>query len=239
MGFVVAFSVEFVVDAGAGNKMAVKLVEQEGAIGLAFTDPKKGKPFFVDFLTPTWKRNFSEGLSRNHIFRRALGASSAKPRICDATAGFGTDAVMALSLGCEVVAFERSALVAKVLRDGVNRAARQNMELKLLFARLQLMEGDAIENLATLSPKPDVVYLDPMFDKPKKKSKSPKSMQLLQELLGQPPTKEEEEKLFTAAWSACRSRVVVKRPIKAHALRPNVTHSFKGQSVRYDVYVKP
>lgn len=216
----------------------MKLVEQGGAVGLAFTDEKKGKPFFVDFLTPTWKKNFAEGLSRNHIFRRALGAVSEKPRVCDATAGFGSDAVMALSLGCEVVAFERSALVAKVLKDGVSRAARQNMELKLMFARLQVMEGDAIGSLGTLVPKPDVVYLDPMFDKPKKKAKSPKSMQLLQDLLGAPPTKEEEERLFAAAFEACRGRVVVKRPLKAPALRPNPTHSFKGQSIRYDVYIK-
>lgn len=225
-------------DAGVGSEMGVKLVEQEGAIGLGFTDIKRGKPFFVDFLTPTWKRNFSEGLSRNHIFRRALGAAAAKPRICDATAGFGSDAVMALSLGCEVVAIERSPLVAKVLMDGVQRAARQNLELKQLFARLQVIEGDAIEKLGKLQPRPDVVYLDPMFDKPKKKSKSPKSMQLLQELLGTPPSKEEEERLFNAAFEVCLNRVVVKRPLKAPALRPNATHSFKGQSVRYDVYLK-
>lgn len=218
--------------------MAVKLVEIEGALGLAFTDESKGKPFFVDFLTQSWRRQFEQGISRNHIFRRALGALSTKPRVCDATVGFGSDAVMALILGCEVVAFERSALVAKVLRDGIQRAGRENLEIKLILARLDLMEGDAIERLPQLSPRPDVVYLDPMFDKPKKKSKSPKSMQLLQDLLGPPPSKDEEERLFTAAMAACRSRVVVKRPLKAQALKPNPNHSFKGQSVRYDIYLK-
>ncbi len=223
---------------GVGVRMAVKLIEQEGAVGLAFSDETKGKPFFVDFLTPGWKKNFTDGLPRNHIFRRALGAATAKPRVCDATAGFGSDAVLALAMGCEVVALERSTLVAKVLRDGVQRAARQDLQMKLMFARLELLEGDAMEQLGSLNPRPDVVFLDPMFDKPKKKAKSPKSMQMLQELLGQPPTEAEEEKLFAVAWDTCRKRVVVKRPIKARALRPGAAHSFKGQSVRYDVYIK-
>jgi len=218
--------------------MAVKLVEQEGALGLAFENNAKVKPYFVDFLTPTWRKNFKDGLPRNHIFRRALGAAVSKPRVCDATAGFGNDAVLALALGCEVVALERSTLVAKVLNDGIQRAARQDLHLKTMFARLQLLEGDAIEHLSSLNPRPEVVYLDPMFDKPKKKAKSPKNMQLLQDLLGEPPSAEEESKLFQAAFDVCTGRVVVKRPIKAKALKANVTHSFKGQSVRYDVYVK-
>jgi 16S rRNA (guanine1516-N2)-methyltransferase len=223
---------------GAGGEVAVKLVEQEGALGLAFTDATKGKPYFVDFLSPTWRRMFDGGLPRSHIFRRAIGAVSAKPRVCDATAGFGTDAVMALILGCEVVAIERSELVAKVLRNGVERAIREDLDLKLIFERFQLVGGDAVEQLPSLSPNPDVVYLDPMFDKPKKKSKSPKSMQLLQELLGAPPSQQEEERLFAAAMAACRSRVVVKRPLRAQALIANASHSFKGQSVRYDIYLK-
>lgn len=218
--------------------MAVKLVEQEGALGLAFEGNTKVKPYFVDFQTSTWRKHFKDGLPRNHIFRRALGAAVNKPRVCDATAGFGGDAVMALALGCEVVALEKSPLVAKVLRDGINRAARQDLQMKQMFARLHLLEGDAIEHLGSLMPKPDVVYLDPMFDKPKKKAKSPKSMQLLQELLGESPGADEEQRLFQAAWAACTNRVVIKRPLKAKALIPNVTHSFKGQSIRYDVYTK-
>ncbi len=221
-----------------GFDMGVKLVNQEGVVGLAFADEKKGKPYFVDFLTPTWKRNFKDGLPRNHIFRRALGAATDKPLICDATAGFGGDAMLALCLGCEVVALEKSSVVAQVLRDGIDRARREDLNMKKIFARLKLIEGDSVAVLGELAPKPDVVYLDPMFDKPKKKAKSPKAMQMLQELLGEPPTAEDELKLFEAAWKVCVRRVVIKRPIKARALKAGPTHSYKGQSVRYDVYVK-
>ena len=76
-----------------------------------------------------------------------------------------------------------------------------------------------------------------MFDKPKKTAKSPKEMQMLQELLGPAPSVEEETQLFDAAMAVARSRVVVKRPLKARALRSSPSHSFKGQSVRYDVYI--
>lgn len=212
--------------------MAVKVVECDGALALAFDDSSRGKPFYVDFLTPSWRKILQRGLPRSHIFRRALGANV--DRVCDATAGFGGDAVMALSLGCRVVAVERSADVARVLRDGVERAAREYE----MFERMQIYEGDANLVLTHLEVRPDVVYLDPMFDKPKSSAKSPKAMQLLQELLGVGPSLEEELRLFDAAWDACVRRVVVKRPLKAPALKLSPTHVYKGQSIRYDVYVK-
>lgn len=218
--------------------MGVKLVELSGAVGLAFVEEKRGKPFVVDFLTPTWRKNFRQGLPRNHIFRRALGAADTRPVVCDVTAGFGGDAVLALALGCEVWAVERSPLVARVLHDGVERAMREEPSFREIFSRLHLREGEAREVLPRLPNRPDVVYLDPMFDKPKKSAKSPKAMQMLQELLGDAPSAEEELQLFQSAWDAALKRVVVKRPLKAQALRPQPTHSYKGQSIRYDVYVK-
>lgn len=218
--------------------MAVKLVELEGATGLAFVDEKRGKPFIVDFLSPTWRKHLQQGLARGHIFRKALGAVKSLPTVCDATAGFGSDAVLALALGCEVWAIERSPLVLRVLRDGVERAVREEASVRELFDRFHLIEGDAREVLPKLAPRPDVVYLDPMFDKPKKSAKSPKAMQMLQELLGDAPSAADELQLFQTAWDVAVKRVVVKRPLKAKALRPMPTHSYKGQSVRYDVYVK-
>jgi 16S rRNA (guanine1516-N2)-methyltransferase len=220
------------------NHVAVIAVETDTGIGLAFDDPKRGKPYFVDFTSANWRDRIAKGLPRNHIFRRALGVQKGRTaRICDATAGFGQDAMMAYSMGCEVVAIERSELVAKVLMDGLVRASRKGL---LVNERFKVVQADAVEWFAELNEaaRPDVVYLDPMFDKPKKKSKSPKEMQLLQELLGVPPSLVEEESLFRAAMKAARDRVVVKRPLKARALTPDPSHSFMGKSVRFDVYLK-
>ncbi len=221
--------------------MAVVLVRSKFGVGLGFTDVKRGKPFYVDFLTMSWKSRFQKGLPKNHIFRRALGVRDTVCKVIDATAGFGQDSVMALTAGCEVVAIERSKEVAAVLRDGVERAGREDVAMRAALKKMKVVVGDSREYLAKLKAEdaPDVVYLDPMFDKPKKTAKSPKEMQLLQELLGAPPSAAEEMELFDLAFRAAKKRVVVKRPIKAKALKPAPTHSYKGQSVRYDVYVKP
>jgi 16S rRNA (guanine1516-N2)-methyltransferase len=223
----------------SGGLVAVKIVESEAGLGLAFDDVKRGKPYYVDFTSMTWRNRLAKGLPRNHIFRRALGVQDKPLRVLDATAGFGQDTMTAFSLGCEVVAVERSHEVARVLRDGIERAIREHVLLRDQFKRLKIVDADARQYLLALKPEdyPDVVYLDPMFNKPKKKAKSSKEMQLLQELIG--VTKDgEEEELFDAAFKVARSRVVVKRPLKARALKRTPTHSFKGQSIRYDVYTK-
>lgn len=227
-------------DTFVGSHLAVELVRSEFGVGLGFTDVKKGKPYYVDFLSLTWRSRFQKGLPKNHIFRRALGVSHEPLRVVDGTAGFGKDSMMILSLGFEVTAVERSQEVMSVLEDGIERARREDVGMKKALEKLTIVRADAREYLAALKveERPDVVYLDPMFDKPKKKAKSPKEMQLLQELLGRPPTPEEEMQLFDAAFTAAKKRVVVKRPIKARALKPSPAHSYKGQSVRYDVYVK-
>jgi len=228
------------VDLGPGSGVAVELIRTEFGVGLGFTDKKRGKPYFADFSTVSWRARLHKGLPKNHIFARALGVRGEKLRVLDATAGFGQDAVMALCLGCEVLALERSPEVAAVLLDGVTRALREDEIIRAHFKRLKVIEADAREYLAKLSPeqRPHVIYIDPMFDKPKKSAKSPKQMQLLQELLGQPPSVQEEEQLFDLALSTALDRVVVKRPLKARALKTSPNHSFKGQSIRYDVYLR-
>lgn len=215
----------------------VKVVISDLAIGLGFVDKKRGKPYYVDFLTAAWRTRLTMGLPKNHIFRRALGIKDQPLRVIDATAGFGQDSMLALSMGCETIAVEKSNVVVTVLRNGVMRAMREDESLRGKFENLSVVEADSMIFLEQIDAG-DVVYLDPMFDKPKKSAKSPKEMQLLQELLGPAPTLEEEEKLFHKAFANARQRVVVKRPLKGKALVRTPTHSYKGQSIRYDVYVK-
>lgn len=216
----------------------VQLVKTEFGVGLGFNDKKRGKPYFVDFTVLSWRQRLQKGLPKNHIFVRALGAPDAKTKVLDATAGFGQDAVQALCLGCEVVAVERSKEVAAVLRDGIMRALAEE-SIAPLFKKIKVVEADAREYLIKLSDaqKPDVIYIDPMFDKPKKTAKSPKNMQLLQELLGE-PSPQELEQLFDTAMATAKGRVVVKQPLKGRALKFTPSHSFKGQSIRYDVYLR-
>jgi len=218
-----------------GSK-GVKVVVSETAVGLGFVEAKRGKPYFVDFLTQEWRGRLLKGLPRNHIFRRAIGVHDGPVSVIDATAGFGQDAMLAVSLGCDVTAVEKSNVVITVLRNGIERA-REDESLRAKFAKMKVVEADAEQFLAH-SPAADVVYLDPMFTKPKKSAKSPKEMQLLQDLLAPLPTNEDLERLFLVAYAHARHRVVIKQPLKAKALGRTPTHTYKGQSIRYDVYVK-
>jgi 16S rRNA (guanine1516-N2)-methyltransferase len=213
-------------------------VKTDFGVGLGFTDKKRGKPYFADFTGVSWRQRLQKGLGKNHIFVRARGVPGGKTKILDATAGFGQDAVQMLALGCEVVALERSKEVAAVLKDGIARALNDEA-IAPLFKKIKVVEADAREYMLKLAEKdrPDVIYIDPMFDKPKKTAKSPKNMQLLQELLGHPSITELEQLLETALATA-KVRVVVKQPLKGRALKANPKASFKGQSIRYDVYVK-
>ncbi len=220
-----------------GPLKGLKVVVSDLAIGLGFMDKSKGKPYYVDFLSRAWRTRLASGLPKSHIFRRAIGYKNIPLRLIDATAGFGQDAILALCLGCEVIAVEKSSVVVTVLRNGVLRALREDESIRERFENLSVVEADASVFLSQVDAA-DVVYLDPMFDKPKKSAKSPKEMQLLQDLLPTLPTLDEEETLFRVAFANAKQRVVVKRPLKGRALVPTPTHSFKGQSIRYDVYVK-
>lgn len=224
---------------GMTSGPGVKLIVASGGLSLGFMDKSRGKPFVVDFLTAAWKSRFQQGLSRNHIFRRALGVHDEPLKVLDATAGFGQDAVLAASLNCAVTAVERSPVVAALLKDGIERAVREDEWMRAKLMDFAIHTVDSVEFLSKLKPAlaPDVIYLDPMFEKPKKSAKSPKEMQLLQELLD-PPKAGDEVQLFEAALAAAKRRVVVKRPLKARAVKSSPAHSYKGQSIRYDVYVK-
>ncbi len=107
--------------------------------------------------------------------------------------------------------------VAAVLKDGIRRALLEE-SIASVFKRIQVIEADAKEYLLKLESQPDVIYIDPMFDKPKKTAKSPKNMQLLQELLGE-PNQQDLEKLFDVAMTVAKERVVVKQPLKGRALK--------------------
>lgn len=219
----------------------VRAVVSEAGVGLQFNDPALGKkPYYADFVGLNWKGLFTKGLPKTHIFRKALGVHEGEWSVVDATAGFGGDAMLALICGANVTAVEKSPVVAEVLRGGLKRAASEYVSFKAKFAKFKIVNADSAEYLRKLKPAeaPDVVYLDPMFDKPKKSAKSPKEMQLLQALLGDPPSAESELALFDAALAVAKKRVVVKRALKGKAIAPGPTSSFKGQSVRYDVYLK-
>ena len=184
-------------------------------------------PLHVDFINADFRR-YRAGLSRRQPLARALGKAQF---VADATAGLAQDAFRLALMGYRVTAIERCATLAALVRDGLRRL---NETPHALGDRLQLLTGDARNLLTSLAPRPDVVYLDPMF--PAKRNTSAavrKELKWLRDLVGEDADAHE---LFEAARRSATNRVVVKRPDHAPPLVPNPAASIPGKLVRYDIY---
>ncbi|MBL8749878.1 MAG: class I SAM-dependent methyltransferase [Planctomycetes bacterium] len=161
---------------------------------------------------------------------RAIGLPrrQAPPRVVDATAGLGRDALLLAHLGCEVTAIERIPAFVMLLR-----AAVQGTPLE---RALRTVRSDAIDWLRTEGSTlgPDVVYLDPMFaDEGRAQVK--KDMQACRALAG--PAADVEE-LFAAAREVAHERVVVKRHPDSAPLATSPSFVVEGERIRFDVYLR-
>lgn len=179
-------------------------------------------------------RTRPSNLHRELIVRACKVKGVAAPHVIDATAGFGNDSFLLASAGFTVTLCERDPIIAALLRDAIDRAAR-NDDLAPAASRMKLMEKDSITVLAAQETPPDVVLLDPMFPARSKSAAVNKKLQLLQQL--EKPC-EDENALMDAALAAQPRKVVVKRPAKGpwfSGRKPSYTLS--GKAIRFDCYV--
>ena len=127
-------------------------------------DPQMG-PVCVDF-SHLDLRPYSPNLSRRQPLARALGKKAQS--VVDATAGYCQDALLFALMGYRTTAIERSPVIMALARDGLRRlTARSGITLD---KRLRLIEGDGRVLLPSITPPPEVIYLDPMFPPKRKKS---------------------------------------------------------------------
>lgn len=193
-------------------------------------------PVYVDFITgPTAARRKRGGLTGDPLVR-AVGAKGGTWVVWDVTAGLGRDAFLLAASGCSVTMVERSPVIAAVLEDGLARLGREPAIGAEIAPRLTLLKGDARHLLTELPDfrHPDAIYIDPMFPHRAKSALSKKEMRLCRRVAGDDPDAGE---LFEAARARARHRVVVKRWLHAPLLGPAPSIQYKGQSVRYDVYL--
>lgn len=176
-------------------------------------------------------------LARELIVRAARIKHATGPcTAVDATAGLGEDALLLAAAGFAVTLFERDAVIAALLADGLRRAAAVP-ELADAVRRMRLVEGDSIAGLAALPASPDVVLLDPMFPGRTKRAAVKKKFQLLHHL-EQPAT--DEGALLAAARAAHPRKIVIKRPPKGPFLAgEKPSYSLTGKAVRIDVIALP
>ncbi len=193
------------------------------------------------------------GRSFKQPIAKAVGLRGKKDSpvtVIDATAGWGKDAWLLASLGCRVLAVERSSVVAVLLKDGLLRAGTRSPQTlerlsvlaadsrDLLRRIAQAGQGSSVEGLPEEAQgfvRPDVVYLDPMFAGAERRKTAEKyPMRVLRRLVG---ADGDARELFDCAMQAAGRRVVVKRPAKGSmdfGVKPVATHQGKGFC--FDVY---
>jgi 16S rRNA (guanine1516-N2)-methyltransferase len=196
-------------------------------------DPELPGALWVDFTRPAArKRALHPG--RELLVQAAKVRHLASPLLIDATAGLGRDAFLLAAAGFRVRMFECNPIVAALLQDGLERAARSPYAAAIV-ERMQLIAGNALDYLRLPAEHPEVIYLDPMFPERSKSAKVKQDLQLLQLLDDRSPAAEPR---LQAALALRPKKVVVKRPLKGPLLAgPAPSYTLKGKAIRFDVYV--
>ena len=201
-----------------------------------------GSPFFIDFAHGELAHRRQYGGGRGQPLARAVGLKAgANPSVVDATAGMGRDAFVLASLGCTVTLIERSAVLAALLQDALQRAAADQALDSAIAARMQLLADNAINWLqhCPQDARPEVVYLDPMYPHRSKSALVKKEMRILRALVGDD---DDAGALLQAALGCARKRVVVKRPKGAAPVTPAEQPKLRpaaavaSKNTRYDIY---
>ncbi len=161
-----------------------------------------------------------------------LKAVGRKKRVCDATLGWGRDALVLAAAGNEVVGIERNVVVGRLMALAVAAAMDDAWFLRWVAPRFRVQVGDAATVLHERAF--DVVYLDPMFGGEDTKGQVKKDLAALRALVGEGEAGAGE--LFAAACAAAAERVVVKRAKNAAPVAPGVSFDVPGKAHRFDVY---
>ena len=195
-------------------------------------------PVFADFVTGPSGYRIAHTARHRQPLARAVGlVKGAVTRVIDATAGMGRDGFVLAQFGCQVQMLERSAIVAALLNDGLERAKSEPNLAILIHDRIRLKQVDAIPYLKHLSreARPDTIYLDPMYPQRTKSALVKKEMRVLRDINGEDG---DAESLLNTALIHAKRRVVVKRPRLAQTLGDSAPSMIiPGKTTRYDIYL--
>ena len=165
------------------------------------------------------------------LLKKAVGwQSSVQKHILDATGGLGHDSFILALLGQKITLLEKNTGLCILIEEALNNLpnlsyfndAKNNISVINNDSRAFLSSA---ENF-------DVIYVDPMFNS-KKKLKRTKQMQFLDNYL------EEYDDPSVEFYKSNFKRLVIKKELRAApSIKDCSAISFKGSSVRYDVYSK-
>lgn len=189
----------------------------------------------VDFVTGAVAHRLRFGGGRGQDLPKAMGLRAGKtPTIIDATAGLGRDAFLLASLGAHVTMIERSEKMYDLLRDGMERAAKEGGEFRDIIERMTLLKGDAKDLLPELSA--ESILIDPMHPPRKNTALVKLELRQVREIVG---TDDDAAELVRVAIKYAQNRVVLKWPAKADPIAgiAPCSHQIRGKSTRYDVFM--
>lgn len=217
----------------ADNLMALAMTPDH--LELRKRDEPKLGGIFVDFVSGAMAHRRKFGGGRGEAVAKAVGVKGDYlPDVVDATAGLGRDAFVLASVGCRVRMLERNPVVAALLDDGLRRGYEDAEIGVWLRERLSLIHASSLTSLETLTPRPQVVYLDPMFPHKQKSALVKKEMRVFQSLVG---PDEDADGLLAPARRLATKRVVVKRPDYAPPLADAATpNAVVTKGHRFDIY---
>ncbi len=215
------------------NLMALVLTAEH--LELRKRDEPKLGGIYVDFVGGAMAHRRRFGGGRGEAVAKAVGIKSGYlPDVVDATAGLGRDAYVLASVGCRVRMVERHPVVAALLDDGLRRGYEDAEIGPWLRERLQLIHASSLSALAEITPRPEVVYLDPMFPHRQKSALVKKEMRVFQSLVG---ADEDADGLLEPARRLATRRIVVKRPDYAPPLADVATsNAVVTKGHRFDIY---
>ncbi len=221
----------------AENICQFLLTFENGILHLQECGPAASGAVCVDFENEALEYRQRRQAPPEALLKAAGIKQGSMAHVVDATAGFGLDAFLMASAGCQVTLLERSPVLHALLENGLQRGrVSENPRVRQSVGRMTLIHADSERWLAeTAAEPPEVIYLDPMFPERRKSAKVKKGMALLQKLLA---TEAGGEALLGVALERAQKRVVVKRPRIAQALAgraPSFSH--EGKSSRFDVYL--
>jgi len=164
-----------------------------------------------------------------NLLKKAIGwQSKTQKHILDATGGLGHDSFIFALLGQKITLLEKNIGLCILIEEALHNLPNLPY-FKNAKNNISIINSDSRAFLSS-AENFDVIYIDPMFNS-KKKLKRTKQMEFLDNYLNEydDPSAEFYESNF--------KRLVIKKELRAtSSIKDCSALSFRGSSVRYDIY---
>ena len=193
----------------------------------------------LHFQTTILKNSFNTGRFKTRIsnfqsevlIKKAIGFSEKKQQtILDITGGLGHDAFIMSLLGEKVTLVEKNKGLCVLIEEALN-SLPSTPYFSEAQSRITIINADS-RKFVSMANEFDVIFADPMFNS-NKKLKRTQQMEFLDNYL------EEYDDPSLDFHKTSFKRMVVKKELKSlSGIKEGAAISFKGTSIKFDVYHK-